>query len=255
MPKVKITNQNCKKEKKISHKVDKSKIKISTELYLDLLSETVVRDYRSNERKYTNVTNLIDGLYEVFGIQRTFRLPSDHSQREYIKDFTYPDEPRPLSHNVRFDDLIEKCRIRFAKKEITELTNEDFHFYFSDKSEVIERNIFPYVLLFVPAGNEKIIEENINLYLCEHIRASICGNKCVQIYFEEFKQLETFLEKFLELYEYYYDWEDGTAKELSLKPKKDLDENSDNNDETSKLSNSSDDIDDSDDKKEEIEKT
>ena len=67
MPKVKITNQNSKKENKISHKVDKSKIKISTELYLDLLAETVVRDYRSNERKYTNVTNLIDGLYEEFG--------------------------------------------------------------------------------------------------------------------------------------------------------------------------------------------
>lgn len=254
MPKVKITNQNSKKEKKISHKVDKSKIKISTELYLDLLSETVVRDYRSNERKYTNVTNLIDGLYEVFGIRRTFRLPSDHSQREYIKDFTYPGAPRPLPHNVKYDDLIEKCRIRFAKKEITELTNEDFHFYFSDKSEVTERNIFPYVLLFVPAGNEKIIEENINLYLCEYIKASICGNKCVQIYFEEFKHLETFLDKFLELYEYYYDREDGTAKELSLKPKNDTEENSDNKDETSKQSNSNDDIDDSDDKTEEKEK-
>ena len=123
---------------------------------------------------------------------------------------------------------------------------------FSDKSEVIERNIFPYVLLFVPAGNEKTIEENINLYLDEHIKASICGNKCIQIYFDEFKELETFLDKFLELYEYYYDWEDGTSKELSLKSKKDTGENSNNKDETS---NSNDDIDDSDDKTEEIEKT
>lgn len=188
-----------------NNRVDKEKIMIKFEQYIDFFAESVVFDADSPDRKYYNIKDLIAGIIEDYSSNPTFRLPSETSQRKWINDFVLefspskPDE-ETKKKSVDYDMVIKACRKKYAQKELSRLTQNTYDIMYQDINEVASTECYPSAVMFVPAGNESGILDCLTTYFKDDtIKGAICGYKCITIYFEDFDTQASFIKNLTEL--------------------------------------------------------
>lgn len=181
------------------------KIMIKYEQYIDYLSDSVVSDACSPDRKYYNVKDLIEGITEDYSSNITYRLPSETSQRKWINDFVFTFIKNELNgekkkNSIDYDMVIRACRKRHAHKELSRLTQNTYDIMYQEKKNDDSDEYYPYAVMFVPAGNESGILDCLTTYFKDDtIKGAICGYKCITIYFEDYTKQASFIENLTEL--------------------------------------------------------
>lgn len=197
--------KNYAKQPDDNNRVKKEKIMIKFEQYIDFLSESVVFDADSPDRKYYNIKDLIAGIIEDYSSDPTFRLPSETSQRKWINDFvldftTSAPNEKTKKNSVDYDLLIKACRKKYAQKELLKLTHNTYDIMYQGEDEVISKECYPSTVMFVPAGNENRILNCLTTYFNnDTIKGAICGYKCITIFFENFITQESFITNLTQL--------------------------------------------------------
>ena len=188
-----------------NNRVKKEKIMIKYEQYIDYLSDAVVSDAYSPDRKYYNVKDLIEGITKDYSSDVTFRLPSETSQRKWINDFVFTFIKNELNgekkkNSIDYDMVIRACHKRHAQKELSRLTQNTYDIMYQDINEVASTECYPSAVMFVPAGNESGILDCLTTYFKDDtIKGAICGYKCITIYFEDFDTQASFIKNLTEL--------------------------------------------------------
>ncbi len=197
--------KNYRKHDLATNLVDPKKIMIKYEQYIDYLSDAVVSDAYSPDRKYYNVKDLIEGITKDYSSDVTFRLPSETSQRKWINDFVFTFIKNELNgekkkNSIDYDMVIRACHKRHAQKELSRLTQNTYDIMYQDINEVASTECYPSAVMFVPAGNESRILECLTTYFKDDtIKGAICGYKCITIYFEDFDTQASFIKNLTEL--------------------------------------------------------
>ena len=197
--------KNYRKQELKTNLVDPKKIMIKYEQYIDYLSDAVVSDAYSPDRKYYNVKDLIEGITKDYSSDVTFRLPSETSQRKWINDFVFGFIENELNGNkkknsIDYDMVIRACRKRYAQKELSRLTQNTYDIMYQEKKNDDSDEYYPYAVMFVPAGNESGILDCLTTYFKDDtIKGAICGYKCITIYFEDFDTQSSFIKNLTEL--------------------------------------------------------
>ena len=197
--------KNYRKLDLATNLVDPKKIMIKYEQYIDYLSDAVVSDAYSPDRKYYNVKDLIEGITEDYSSNITYRLPSETSQRKWINDFVFTFIKNELNgekkkNSIDYDMVIRACHKRHAQKELSRLTQNTYDIMYQDISEVSSTECYPSAVMFVPAGNECGILDCLTTYFKDDtIKGAICGYKCITIYFEDFDSQTSFIKNLTEL--------------------------------------------------------
>lgn len=197
--------KNYRKRELKTNLVDPKKIMIKYEQYIDYLSDAVVSDAYSPDRKYYNVKDLIEGITKDYSSDVTFRLPSETSQRKWINDFVFAFIENELNGNkkknsIDYDMVIRACHKKHAQKELSRLTQNTYDIMYQGEDEVISKECYPSTVMFVPAGNENRILNCLTTYFNnDTIKGAICGYKCITIFFENFITQESFITNLTQL--------------------------------------------------------
>lgn len=197
--------KNYRKQELKTNLVDPKKIMIKYEQYIDYLSDAVVSDAYSPDRKYYNVKDLIEGITKDYSSDVTFRLPSETSQRKWINDFVFAFIENELNGNkkknsIDYDMVIRACHKKHAQKELSRLTQNTYDIMYQGEDEVISKECYPSTVMFVPAGNENRILNCLTTYFNnDTIKGAICGYKCITIFFENFITQESFITNLTQL--------------------------------------------------------
>lgn len=169
--------------------------------YIELVHKTIVNDVVNEYHYYKSFSQLIHGMRNNIETNPLKRLPSEKTQRDYIREYLLGSKSNNKK-KFKYSELVKKCLKDYSKEQLELLMrNGDFiyDFTFYDANESPSDYCHPNIVFFSPEGKEDELAKHFKVFFAENIKALMIGYKCLMIFFEDYKNLEFFIKKIEEL--------------------------------------------------------
>ena len=206
------------------------KSRLPESVFIERMIEMVYYDVKYHGNTIDTFKVLAEKVIESFKNDFFYALPYIDTGKDYIREYVrkkrkeLEEEYKRLNIDYGYDGKVNN-----SYDELVDFCKKDFVINYIIKSGFFESydscescaTYYPYATLFVKKNSENLISDFLLENLDEYIKGTIIGNRCLQVYFHDYKCRTEFFNTFFETVNTDY----------------------------------ADDIDDSDDKTEEIEKT
>lgn len=189
---------------KIKYKIKKAnfnKTPLEYYEYIDLVQKTVVYDVVNEYNHYRSFSQLIYGMDNNIAMSPTRRLPSEKTQRDYIREYLLGSKSNNKK-KFKYSELVKKCLKEYSREQLSLLMrNDDFTYdiTYYDANESPSDYCHPNIIFFSPEGKEDELVKHFKVFFAENIKALMIGYKCLMIFFEDYENLEFFIKKIEEL--------------------------------------------------------
>lgn len=169
--------------------------------YIELVHKTIVNDVVNEHHYYKSFSQLIHGMYNNIETNPSKRLPSEKTQRDYIREYLLGSKSNNKK-KFKYSELVKNCLKEYSREQLALLMRNDEFTYditYYDKKESPTRFYHPNIIFFAPEGKEEELIKHFKVFFSDIIKAIIIGYKCIMIFFEDFEKQELFIKQIEEL--------------------------------------------------------
>ncbi len=184
------------------------KSRLPESVYIERMIEIVYYDVKHHGKTIYTFDKLAKKVNESFKNDFFYSVPYIDTGKDYIREYVrkkrkeLEEEYKRLNidHgydgkvNNSYDELIDFCK----KDYIINYIIKSGFFESFDSCECCT-TYYPYAVLFVKKNSENLISDFLLENLDEYIKGTIIGNRCLQVYFHDYKCRTEFYNTFFEI--------------------------------------------------------